>query len=257
MPKRTSQQASERTGRAGRRLDVLRMLREVQAPLAIVDIAGRLGVHPNTVRFHLDTLMESGQVERAEVDRRATGRPPQLFQVVRGMDPTGPRDYRLLAEVLAHSLATDPDPSTRALDAGRAWGRRRGSVADDASGTRTREPVSRLVGLLEELGFAPERRDNDGRAQIGLRHCPFLELASDRSEIVCPVHLGLMQGAMDAWQSPATVDRLDPFVEPDLCLAHVAVAGAPDGPVHPRRGRLPGTRLGREEGTQHHQGEAE
>jgi len=31
---------------------------------------------------------------------------------------------------------------------------------------------------------------------------------------------------MDAWHSTITVDRLDAFVEPDLCLAHLTGAGA-------------------------------
>jgi hypothetical protein len=35
------------------------------------------------------------------------------------------------------------------------------------------------------------------------------------------MHLGLMQGAMTAMDATVSVDRLDPFVEPDLCLAHV------------------------------------
>lgn len=222
MPKHTNKSSEP----VGRRLDVLRMLRDTAGPLSIVDIAGRLGVHPNTVRFHLDTLVENGQVERVEVDRRAPGRPPQLFQAVRGMDPTGPRHYRLLAEVLAHSLATAHDPSARAVEAGRAWGRQQGSSSGDGGASESRESVSRLVALLDEIGFAPERRDSDGQAQIGLRHCPFLELAVTRSQIVCPVHLGLMQGAMDAWRSPVTVDRLEPFVEPDLCLAHLTPARA-------------------------------
>ena len=83
------------------------------------------------------------------------------------------------------------------------------------------------MGLLDDIGFAPELRQGGGQMHIGLRHCPFLELAETRSEIVCPVHLGLMQGAMEAWRSPVTVDRLQPFVEPDLCLAHLATVGAP------------------------------
>jgi predicted ArsR family transcriptional regulator len=57
-----------------------------------------LGVHPNTVRFHLDGLVESGRVERVEVDRRTAGRPPQLFRPVRRMDLAGPRQYRLLGK---------------------------------------------------------------------------------------------------------------------------------------------------------------
>ena len=39
---------------AGRRREVLRVLRASGEPMSIVAIADALGVHPNTVRFHLD-----------------------------------------------------------------------------------------------------------------------------------------------------------------------------------------------------------
>jgi predicted ArsR family transcriptional regulator len=78
------------------------------------------------------------------------------------------------------------------------------------------------VGLLDEFGFAPERSVSD---QVRLRHCPFLELAETRAAVVCPIHLGLMQGALESWQSPIGVDRLDAFVEPDLCLVHLTTEG--------------------------------
>jgi predicted ArsR family transcriptional regulator len=222
--------AREHDGRAasGRRPQVLRILKGTPGPLSINDIADRLGVHPNTVRFHLDRLMESGQVERVETDRHTTGRPPLLFRPVRGMDPTGPRHYRLLAELLMQSLAGDPDRSARALELGRAWGRRQHSepgVGAAAGAEGSDEAVARLMGLLDEIDFAPEKRQDKGLLQIGLRHCPFLELAEARPEIICPVHLGLMQGALEAWKAPVTVDRLDPFVEPDLCLAHLTSVG--------------------------------
>ena len=80
------------------------------------------------------------------------------------------------------------------------------------------ESIEHLVGLLDELGFAPERR---GDEEIGLRHCPFLELAESQKAVVCPIHLGLMQGALETWEASVTVDRLDAFVEPDLCLAQL------------------------------------
>jgi predicted ArsR family transcriptional regulator len=60
---------------------------------------------------------------------------------------------------------------------------------------------------------------------VGLRRCPFLELAEARAQVVGPVHLGLMPGAMDAWGTSLTVHRLDPFAEPDLCVAHLSAAG--------------------------------
>jgi predicted ArsR family transcriptional regulator len=210
-------QASRRRGQ------VLRLLRDASGPMAIAEIAERLAIHVNTARFHLESLVSSGQVERTTADSGSPGRPPQLFQAVRRMDPMGARHFRALAEVLAEALTTDPDPSGRVLEAGRFWGRRQASTTAETG--EASEPVGRLMRLLDELGFAPERAAGGDEPRIGLRQCPFLELAVIRSGVVCPVHLGLMQGAMQAWGSPITVDRLDPFVEPDLCMAHLGSVG--------------------------------
>lgn len=208
----------------GRRRQVLMLLRDAGDPMSIAEVAERLGIHVNTARFHLESLIGNGQVERSTADSGNPGRPPQLFRAARGMDPIGPRHFRLLAEVLAASLATDPDASGRVLQAGRLWGRHQASAVADATPrdetSAPIEPVERLMQLLDEMGFAPTR--SPGRPQIGLRQCPFLELAVSRPDVVCPVHLGLMQGAMTSWGSPVTVDRLEPFAEPDLCLAHLS-----------------------------------
>ncbi|MDT3441388.1 MULTISPECIES: metalloregulator ArsR/SmtB family transcription factor [unclassified Pseudofrankia] len=254
-----------------RRLDVLRVLKAAGAPRGIAEIADELGVHPNTIRFHLDTLVANGQAERAPSDRRRPGRPRALFRAVRGMDPGGPRHYRVLAEILMESVAAGSDPSTRAIEAGRAWGRRvastasvgaahgavgdgAGAGADDngadddgavgdsadvgrgrgdgsrlADAASRRQPVARLVRLLDDLGFAPEPPgvgvDAGSDLRVRLRHCPFLELAETRAQVVCPVHLGVMRGALDAWKAPLTVDRLEPFAEPDLCVAYLVPVG--------------------------------
>jgi len=207
----------------GRRREVLTMLRESASPMSIGEIAGRLDVHPNTVRFHLDALAGLGQVERVDTAPAGPGRPPLVFRARRGMDPAGPRNYRLLAGILASSLATGPDPAARATEAGRAWGTY--LAGPPAPALSAKQAVDRLVGLLDDLGFAPERRSAGGRKQIGLRHCPFLELADTQARVICPAHLGLMRGAMTALGAPVTVERLDPFAEPDLCLAHLSAPG--------------------------------
>jgi predicted ArsR family transcriptional regulator len=207
---------------ASRRREVLRVLRAAPAPMSIVAIADELGVHPNTVRFHLDTLVNDGRVERVEPDRRGPGRPPLMFRAIRQMDRGGPRRYRLLAEILANRLAAERNSSAKALAAGRAWGQRLESPRG-VKRISAEESIDHLVGLLDALGFAPERR---GERQVGLRHCPFLELAETQTSVVCPIHLGLMRGALEAWAAPVAVDRLDAFVEPDLCLAHLTLQGA-------------------------------
>lgn len=207
----------------GRRDAVLGVLRESSAPLSIAEIAERLGVHANTARFHLESLERRGQVERAAPAQRVPGRPPLLFRAVPRMDPEGPRHYRLLAEALADSLSGAAAARERLVEAGRSWWRRSRSRFADVRRPGPRQSVDGLVTVLDELGFAAEELEGDA-PRIGLRSCPFLELATSRPEVVCPVHLGLMLGALEEWESPLTVERLQPFAEPDLCVAHLAAA---------------------------------
>jgi predicted ArsR family transcriptional regulator len=216
----------EPTGR--RRREVLRLLRSSPEPMSIVAIADRLGVHPNTVRFHLDTLVAGEQVEQVEYDPKGPGRPPLMFRAIRQMDRGGARHYRVLAEILVSALAAERNPRAKAVAAGRAWGREMTARLDSmpAAAAGAEEAIDKLVAALDELGFAPERRNDNGERQVGLRHCPFLELAETRASVVCPIHLGLMQGALETWAAPISVDRLDAFVEPDLCLAHIVPVGA-------------------------------
>ena len=229
----------------GRRREVLALLRKSATPLTITELAARLGGHVNTIRFHLDALAASGHVERVSAVTVGPGRPPLAFQARRGMDPDGPRNYRLLAGILLESLAGAADPVGTATEAGRAWGSRLDADHPAATGSPGGSPpatrraktapgkavstgplsddqaIGRLVGLMDELGFAAEARTVDGERQVGLRHCPFLDLVQDRAQVICPMHLGLMQGAMGALDTSVTVQQLIPFAEPDLCLVHL------------------------------------
>src|SRR5262249_12847859 len=143
----------------GRRRDILRVLRTANAPMSIVTIAEILELHPNTVRFHLDTLVSSGRVEQVAPDRKGPGRPALMFRAARRMDGGGPRRYRVLAEILAIDLAAEQDSGARALAAGRAWGRQLEPPPRTAARTvEKEESIELLVDLLDDLGFAPERR---------------------------------------------------------------------------------------------------
>ncbi|GMA93473.1 hypothetical protein GCM10025881_02970 [Pseudolysinimonas kribbensis] len=160
-----------------RRAEILRTLRDAGGPLGIAEIAQRVGVHLNTVRFHLDALVAAGTVERTRAELRAPGRPPQLYRAAPRMDPAGPRHYRVLAEALVAALAAEADPVGRATEAGRAWGRREASglAADQAdvdASVSADESTELLVGMLDDLGFAPERDQSGAPSRIGLRSCP-------------------------------------------------------------------------------------
>lgn len=198
------------------------MLRGSQSPMSIAEIAGRLDVHPNTARFHLESLLKTGQVEQVNGAPTGPGRPALKFRARPGMDPAGPRSYRLLAGILAGELAGNPGAATRAMNAGRAWGARLVDQKTPSRALTDEQAIAQLVNLLDDLGFAPEQRYSIVDGQLGLRHCPFLELVESGAGVVCSLHLGLMQGAMTALDAPVTVERLDPFIEPDLCLAHLS-----------------------------------
>jgi predicted ArsR family transcriptional regulator len=226
------------------RVAVLEVLRRAGQALPVQEIADRVRLHPNTVRTHLDLLVEHGHA-RAEVERRTgPGRPRIVYSAV--TRPAGDpgdetRNYRLLAQILAGHLAmTSPQPAASAVAAGRSFGQGlaggagrglaggagRGLAGDTdraPAEAGTVDPVDRLVELLAVIGFEPEPGP-DG-ASIRLHHCPFREMAEENRDLVCGVHLGLMQGALGVLSAPVSATRLLPFVEPDLCLA---VLGAED-----------------------------
>lgn len=212
------------TGRAGpgRREQVLELLRSASEPLEISQLANRLQVHPNTVRFHLAPLIRLGEVEVASVVHAGPGRPPTAYRAVRRMASEGQREYRALAGLLAADLESQARPSRRAVELGRQWGRRLGVDEPTPRQRSARAARRHLRALLEGLGFAPETADDPRR--IALRSCPFLELAETSTNVVCPIHLGLMQGTLDQWDAPLVVERLEAFAEPDLCVVHLGSA---------------------------------
>jgi len=224
----------------GRRELLLDLLRASPQPRSILSLAEQLAVHANTVRFHLETLLRIGQVEQLLGDTTGPGRPPVLFRATHRMDPDGPTNYRLLASMLtSHLTSSSPDPAAAATELGRAWGPHLldptttdPAVAQRARSARAKrgEALTQMTRALNDLGFAPEPPTGPRDTTIRLRHCPFLGLVTGSdtgtgySEVICSLHLGLMQGALASLHGPVTVDRLDPFVEPDLCVAHLAPA---------------------------------
>ena len=200
---------------------VLAVLRDARRAMSIVEIAEHLDVHVNTVRFHLDTLTAQGRVDRIVAPNDGPGRPPLLFRVTPGMDPSGPRNYELLAGVLVSGLAGEPDAERRAERLGHAWGT--GMVAAPPTPKTAAEALDSLVTLLAGLGFAPEPRDDGDRPEISLRHCPFLELSHAGTDVVCPIHLGLMRGVLEQLTDGLAVESLAPYVEPDMCLTRLVL----------------------------------
>jgi predicted ArsR family transcriptional regulator len=205
------------------RAHVLDLLRAAGSPAGVRDIADQAGLHPNTARFHLDALVDAGLAARAPKERTTPGRPSMAYRAVAGGETMGRRRYRLLAEMLTSLIAGMlPKPGEAAGEAGREWGRYLTEPPPPYQRLDAGEAVERLTATMAEIGFAPEAVTDGTQYQLRLRQCPFREVAENHQDVVCQLHLGLMQGALARMRAPVTADRLQPFAEPSLCIAYLA-----------------------------------
>jgi len=200
-----------------------RILAELAAdgPLDTRELARRVGLHANTVRVHLGALADAGLVATETVAPQGRGRPRLAYRATGEAPDDGGRRYRLLAEILTTLVARFGGEATEQLvEIGEAWGHHLVESPPPLATVSDAEAVDRLVALLAEIGFEPEL----GRGRIDMRPCPFLELARRHEDVVCPIHLGLMRGALAELGATTRATTLEPFVKPDLCVARLARA---------------------------------
>ncbi len=195
---------------------ILRSLRAAPEGLDADELGERVGLHPNTVRWHLGVLAEDGAVASRPQPRKEPGRPRIVYYA--SAEPAGREDYRLLATVLASSLAQEPDAARRAETAGRAWGRYLVDRPPPFTRVDDVQAVAQVVRLLEDNGFAPTLEED----ALCMHRCPFHELAVTHGNVVCSLHLGLLRGALEELGAKKTVAALEPFVQPNLCIARIA-----------------------------------
>jgi predicted ArsR family transcriptional regulator len=197
------------------RAAILAALREQPDPVAVGALATLIGRHPNTLREHLDALVAAGLVVRHAATPHGRGRPAWLYEAL-GPKPTA-EDYPELAASLAWSLGGGvEDVTAQAREAGRRFGRdlsrERGAAPRPSAAEARREAVS----LLADLGFIPEADETTSR--VRLTRCPLLQAAHVNRDVVCTLHVGLVQGALEQYGAGDEPVTLVPFAEPGACL---------------------------------------
>lgn len=192
-------------------------------PLDARELAGRVGLHVNTVRVHLNALAEAGLVDSEPAPSPGRGRPRLLYRPTGAAAEEGGRRYRLLAEILTALVVRFGSEATEELEeTGEAWGHYLVDSPPPYAELADAEAVERLVGLLAETGFQPRLEKGKRGRRILMRPCPFLELARRHQDVVCPIHLGLIRGALAELGATTTATKLEPFVRPDLCVVRLA-----------------------------------
>lgn len=202
---------------------ILDALRTSHDGLDTNQLAGTVHLHPNTIRWHLGRLADAGLVQATPERRHGRGRPSVVHRLTGDGIAGGRDEYRLLATMLTDVVADDRAGPARAYEAGVRWGRH----------LRQAEPDASLAHLLDQEGFEAVQHGDE----VEMRRCPFYALAEAMPEVICTLHHGIIDGALDEAGSEQTVERLDPFVEPGLCIAHLGRRRTPvtDGAVPPSR----------------------
>ncbi|MCC2323032.1 helix-turn-helix transcriptional regulator [Cellulomonas xiejunii] len=240
-PERTTRRTpAARVLSSASRVELLHVLQD-EGPSTTPALAARTGLHENTVREHLQRLVDARFVVR-ETERRTTrGRPRTVYRATTRDDVrTDPTAARHLAESVARARLTRVllGGYGAAVEDVPASARRAGREMVDelpALPAGPRDQVLALEAHLDRLGFDPVL-DASGTT-FDLWRCPFLDLARTRPDVVCSVHLGLAQGVLEQVGGPVRAERLVPFVGPRHCELHLSEVGAADVPSPARAAR--------------------
>ena len=193
-------------------------LARASSPRSTSDVAEALGLHPNTVRPHLERMRDVGLLD-VEVDSRGSvGRPQHRYSLSADAPSLGlePPTFPLLAGLLANvAAAYEPEPEAVAA-VGRQHGRHAGVVRQDAGGC-----VAAVRAELADLGFDPVAETDGAVTTVAFTNCPFLRLAETFPDLVCHLHRGVIEGMVEVLGG-ARVERFSTLADRDPCQVELA-----------------------------------
>lgn len=192
-------------------------------PRTTSEIAETLGLHPNTVRPHLERMRDAGLIEVQVGGRGEIGRPQHRYSLAPDAPSLGlePPVMPVLASMLltmAHRLGAGPDDA-RAV--GIEEGARRAARYASAPSS-----LEAFVAELDQLGFDPVVAEAPGgdpdTAVVAFANCPFGDLARQHPELLCSLHHGVLAGFV-AEMGDAEIDEFCPLMSRTPCQVAVSV----------------------------------
>lgn len=160
------------------------------------DLAARLDLTDNAVRFHLAALEREGGVAKSGVKRRSgAGQPATLYSLTRTADEAFSRAYAPVLAACVAELHTVMSGTQLAAFLERVGKRLAGGMKD--TGDSLRKRVTGASDLLNSLGgITAVERSKDSYRIVG-RACP-LASAVEADHCVCAVVTALVSNVVDA-----------------------------------------------------------
>lgn len=186
------------------RVQILRLL-QLRPERTVAELTEATGLHANTIREHLQRLIDGGYVV-AETEHRTTrGRPRVLYSAATGAGE-----------------ASSPIARRKATDAARRGDLMRRVLPHGPAAQLDEDAVHQLDALVEDLeagGFDPVV--DEAELTVDLTACAHAEAAPGQREVLCAVHLGLMRGVLAEARGPLTVDGMRPSCDPAECVVQL------------------------------------
>ena len=183
-------------------------------PVTRDEAAQAIGISRTLAAYHLDKLASAGlvEVDYARINGRTgpgAGRPAKRYapgsrEVAVSLPP---RNYSLLAQLLASAADAAPAGAYRAALAGAAAraGRALGAESGDVS------------TALATAGYEPMTAD-DG--DIILRNCPFHSVVQEHPELVCALNESFVRGTLEGAGDDPDRAELSPCTGRCCVLVH-------------------------------------
>ena len=175
----------------------------------VSDIAKEMGMHPNTIRGHLEELLSRDLVNITTAPSEGRGRPSNIFHTRTPKHAAVTREYIGLVRTMAECLTEGDEEKAREI--GRLWARQTHDSREMQADSTKASQLNALIAILRDLGFDPSYPNPSGN--IGLNACPFTSMGvSAPSSVICALHAGYLDEL-----SGGIVHKLLPYSRPSQC----------------------------------------
>ncbi len=223
-PRSTTELFPEALRLSPKQREVLNCLQDFPQGARAADLADVLHMHVNTVRGHLDELVNHGAVRVASAPAKGRGRPSLIFQVRVPDNRSVAEEYialiSLMAEMLADKEELNDFQSEQAREIGRRW------AQAVALGRTDTVPLAPLFRKMRDMGFDPTldraSLEAQGTTDMQLHACPFVASGVSPTPFVCAIHDGYIEEV--GKESGNLQLKLEPKSGNGVCRIHVEVA---------------------------------